>query len=293
MRTLRLFALRQHSVTQPDIVNHFTRVDALATKYDHYECLAFELTDRVMTVYLNRPEKLNVFTLDMEREICQFLHDGAIDKDFDIVVLTGKGKAFSAGGDIQNWMLANVKDPGSVEPTLSKRLVFSMLDFPKPIIAKINGPAIGLGATTALYCDVIFAAEHAKIADPHVLVGLSAGDGGAIIWPQLIGYAKAREYLMTGEFIPAPKAEQIGLINHCVPAEELDAAVDAFVKKLQGGAMKAIVATKLTVNLGLKQIASAVMDASIAYEILTVHSKDHAEGVYAFMEGRPPKFKGE
>ncbi|MEI4884326.1 enoyl-CoA hydratase/isomerase family protein, partial [Klebsiella pneumoniae] len=81
--------------------------------------------------------------------------------------------------------------------------------FPKPIIAKLNGHAVGLGATIALYCDVIFAAEHAKIADPHVKVGLSAGDGGAIIWPQLIGFAKAREYLMTGEFIPAPRAEQI------------------------------------------------------------------------------------
>lgn len=265
----------------------------MTTKYDHYKTLAFELDDRVLTVYFNRPEKLNVFTLEMEREVCQFLHDGAIDKDFDVVILTGKGRAFSAGGDIEEWMLPNVQDPGSVEPTLSKRTVFSMLDFPKPIIAKLNGHAIGLGATIALYCDVIFAAEHAKIADPHVKVGLSAGDGGAIIWPQLIGYAKAREYLMTGEFIQAPEAEQIGLINYCLPADELDAAVEAFARKLMAGAMKAIVATKMTVNLGLKQVATAVMDASIAYELLTVHSKDHAEAVYAFRDKRDPVFTGK
>ena len=263
------------------------------TKYDHYKTLAFELNDRIMTVYFNRPEKLNVFTAEMEREVCQFLHDGAIDKDFDVVILTGKGRAFSAGGDIEEWMLPNVQDPGSAEPILPKRTVFALLDFPKPILAKLNGHAIGLGATIALYCDVIFAAEHANIADPHVRVGLSAGDGGAIIWPQLIGYAKAREYLMTGEFVPAPKAEEIGLINYCLPADELDAAVDAFARKLLKGAMKAIVATKMTVNLSLRQIATAVMDASIGYELLTVHSRDHAEAVHAFIEKREPNFIGK
>ena len=263
------------------------------TKYDHYKTLAFELNDRIMTVYFNRPEKLNVFTAEMEREVCQFLHDGAIDKDFDVVILTGKGRAFSAGGDIEEWMLPNVQDPGSAEPILPKRTVFALLDFPKPILAKLNGHAIGLGATIALYCDVIFAAEHANIADPHVRVGLSAGDGGAIIWPQLIGYAKAREYLMTGEFVPAPKAEEIGLINYCLPADELDAAVDAFARRLLKGAMKAIVATKMTVNLSLRQIATAVMDASIGYELLTVHSRDHAEAVHAFIEKREPNFIGK
>jgi enoyl-CoA hydratase len=263
------------------------------TNYDHYKTLAFEHAGRIMTVYFNRPEKLNVFTAEMEKEVCQFLHDSATDKDFDVVILTGKGRAFSAGGDIEEWMLPNIQDPNSLEPTLPKRTVFALLDYPKPIVAKLNGHAVGLGATIALYCDVIFAAEHAKIADPHVRVGLSAGDGGAIIWPQLIGYAKAREYLMTGEFIPAPRAVEIGLINYCLPADELDAAVDAFAQKLLKGAMKAIVATKLTVNLGLKQIASAVMDASIGYELLTVHSRDHAEAVHAFLEKRDPVFTGK
>lgn len=187
------------------------------TRYDHYKTMVFSLRERILTVTLNNPEKLNIFTEQMEYELTQFFIDGALDKDFDIVILTGAGRAFSAGGDVENWMVGNVKDPGRVSTELSKRVVFSILDFPKPLIAKLNGHAIGLGATVALFCDVIFASNEAKIADPHVKMGLSAGDGGAIIWPQLIGYARAREYLMTGELIPAPKAAEIGLINYSLP----------------------------------------------------------------------------
>lgn len=263
------------------------------TRYEHYRTMTFSLKERILTVTLNRPEKLNIFTEEMEREVGQFLIDGALDKDFDIVILTGAGRAFSAGGDVENWMTKNVEDPSRVNTVLMKRVVFAMLDFPKPIIAKLNGHAVGLGATVALYCDVIFASDKAKIGDPHVLMGLSAGDGGAIIWPQLIGYARAREYLMTGELIPAPKAAEIGLINYSLPLEELDAAVDAFAHKLSKGALRAICATKQTVNLGLRQVATAVMDASIAYEALTVYSKDHAEAVKAFLEKRPPQFIGK
>ncbi len=263
------------------------------TRYDHYENFVFDLNDRVMTVWFNRPDILNGFTDEMERELCQFFVDGAIDKDFDIVVLTGKGRAFSAGGDIENTMKPKLADPGVNSPILPKRLIFSLLDFPKVLVAKVNGHAMGLGTTVALYCDVIFAADHAKIGDPHVKMGLSAGDGGSIIWPQLIGYARAREYLMTGDPLTAPKAAELGLINHSVPADELDAAVDVFVAKMRKGAMKAIIATKLTVNLGLRQLASAVMDASIAYENLTMHTKDHAEAVHAFLEKRDPNFIGK
>ena len=263
------------------------------TKYDHYQRLLFSLKDRILTVTLNRPEKLNIFDEEMEREVTQFLVDGALDKDFDIVILTGAGRAFSAGGDVENWMLKNVEDPSRVDTVLSKRVVFAMLEFPKPIIAKLPGHAVGLGATVALFCDVIFASNEAKIGDPHVRMGLSAGDGGAVIWPQLIGYARAREYLMTGELVSAPKAAEIGLINYAVPPEELDAAVDAFVQKLSKGALGAISATKQTVNLGLKQVAAAIMDASIAYEKLTVYSRDHAEAVHAFLDKRKPQFTGK
>jgi len=262
------------------------------TKYDHYATMKFALNNRILTATLNNPDKLNVFTEQMEYELSQFLVDGSFDKDFDIVILTGAGRVFSAGGDVENWMTRNVEDPRRVDHALSKRLIFALLDFTKPIVAKLNGHAIGLGATVALFCDIVFASNKAKIADPHVKLGLSAGDGGAIIWPQLIGYARAREYLMTGMMISAVRAAEIGLINHALPPEQLDAAVEDFVRTLQKGALVAISATKKTVNLGLKQLASAVMDASIAYETLTVATNDHAEAVHAFLDKREPNFKG-
>jgi enoyl-CoA hydratase len=168
-----------------------------------------------------------------------------------------------------------------------------MLDCPKPIIAKVNGAAVGLGATIALLCDVIFAAPTAKIGDPHVKVGFTAGDGGAVIWPHLIGHARAKEYLMTGRLLTAEEAEKIGLINHVVPAAELDRTVEEFAQELLKGPMRAIQWTKLSVNIGLKQLAHAVMDASVAYEALSNVTADHREAVRAMREKRTPQFAGK
>jgi enoyl-CoA hydratase len=187
-----------------------------------------------------------------------------------------------------------IDEPASFEKTAreAKQIIFSLLDCEKPVIAKLNGHATGLGATIALFCDIVFAAESAKIGDPHVSVGLVAGDGGAVIWPQLIGYARAKEYLMTGDPIPAREAERIGLINHVVPDAELDARVDAFVARLAAGAPQAIKYTKVAVNLRLKEIAHTILDASMAYEMLTFATNDHREAVSAFLEKRKPVFTG-
>jgi enoyl-CoA hydratase len=142
----------------------------------------------------------------------------------------------------------------------------------------------------ALFCDVVFAAERALIADPHVNVGIVAGDGGAIIWPQLIGYARAKHYLMTGEPIDAKEAMNIGLINFALPAEELNEAVDAYADKLTAGAQDAIRWTKVSTNIGLKQLAHSIMDVGLGYEMMTIRSADHAEGIAAFEEKRKPEF---
>jgi len=216
-----------------------------------------------------------------------------VRQGYRLVILTGAGENFCAGGDIE-WMQEMIDDPSSFEKTAreGKQIVFSLLDCEKPVIAKVNGHATGLGATIALFCDVVFASERAKIGDPHVSVGFVAGDGGAVIWPQLIGFARAKEYLMTGDLISAAEAARIGLINRAVPPEELDAAVDAFARRLAGGAVKAIKWTKMSVNIGLKQLAHSIMDASISYEAQSNRTADHAEAVAAFREGRPPKFVG-
>lgn len=261
--------------------------------YSAYQRIQVEVVDRVATVTLNNPTKLNAVDAPLHTELSTIFVDLQRDPSVDVVILTGSGRAFSAGGDIA-WMQDAIDDPDSFERTVleAKQIIFTLLDLEKVIIAKVNGPAVGLGATLALFCDVIFAAETAVVGDPHVAVGLVAGDGGAVIWPQLIGYARAKEFLLTGDLIPASRAADIGLINHAVPPEALDARVDDFAARLRGGATKAIRWSKVSVNIGLKQLAHSIMDTSLAYEALTNRTADHAEAVAAFRERRSPKFQG-
>ena len=261
--------------------------------YENYRDLRIESRDGVLTITMNRPETLNAVGERMHEELAQIFTDAALDPEVDVLILTGEGRAFSAGGDIE-WMQKMIDVDGAFEKTAAegKRIIFTMLDCEKPIIAKVNGHATGLGATLALFCDVIFANENAKIGDPHVSVGLVAGDGGAVIWPQLIGYARAKEYLLTGDLMPAKKAAEIGLINHALPAIELDAGVDDFAARLQKGAKKAICWSKMSINIGLKQLAHSIMDASLSMEALSNKTADHQEAVNAFREKRDPAFTG-
>jgi enoyl-CoA hydratase len=256
-----------------------------------FDTLLLSRRERLLTITLNRPELLNAVNLRLHEELAEVFTYAAADPHSDVVVLTGAGRAFSAGGDIDH-ILNNTNNPDlfDEEVRLAKRIVFAMLDLDKPLICRMNGHAVGLGATVALFCDVIFAAEHAKIGDPHVLVGLVAGDGGAAIWPQRIGLCRAKEYLLTGELLTAKKAEEIGLINHCVSADELDNAVNAFCDKLLNGARTAIRSTKILLNLELKRIAHSVLDAGLAYEALTIRSADHREAIAAMQEKRKPVF---
>lgn len=259
--------------------------------YEKYKAIKVEKADRVLTLTLNRPEKLNATDAALHSELSQIFWDVGLDKSVDVVILTGAGKAFCAGGDTA-WMQDMIQTPGMWYQTVTeaKRIVFGILDCEKPIIAKLNGSAIGLGATIALFCDIIIASENAKIGDPHVVVGFVAGDGGSAIWPQLVGYPRAKEFLMTGELLSARRAEQLGLINHCVPATELDRKVAEFAQKLSSGAINAIQSTKVAVNATLRQLVAANIDTSLALEGLSNFSDEHKEGVLAFNEKRAPKF---
>ncbi|WP_342641041.1 enoyl-CoA hydratase/isomerase family protein [Rhodoligotrophos ferricapiens] len=263
-------------------------------RFKDYKTILFKREGRILTVTLNIPDTLNAVNAQLHTELSRLFIDLNDDPDSDVIVLTGAGRAFCAGGDI-DWMQDAIDDPRKFEQTgyEAKRIIFSQLDMEKPLICRMNGHAIGLGATIALTCDVIIASERAKIGDPHVSVGLVAGDGGSILWPQMIGFVRAKEYLLTGDPIPAPEAARMGLINRAVPEEKLDEEVYGLARRLASGARKAIRWTKVTTNIALKQLAHSVMDTGIAYESLSNVSRDHQEAVAAFREKRKPEFTGD
>jgi enoyl-CoA hydratase len=208
------------------------------------------------------------------------------------VLLTGRGRAFSAGGDFK-WF-PTLRDPGRMEALRrdAKQLIWDLLDVEIPIVAAVNGHAMGLGASIALLCDVIMMADTATIGDPHVRVGIVAGDGGTAIWPLAVGPARAKEYLLTGDPLTAAEAERIGLVNRVVPAVDLDAAAMRMAERLAAGAPLAVRYTKLSVNKLVKDALNVAFDTATAYELVTFHSEDHQEALASMREKRPPNFKG-
>jgi enoyl-CoA hydratase len=208
------------------------------------------------------------------------------------VLLTGQGRAFSAGGDF-DWF-PELQDPDVLETVRrdGKQMIWDLLDIEVPIVAAVNGPAVGLGASLALLCDVIFAADTAIFADPHVKVGIVAGDGGVAIWPLVLGPARAKQYLLTGDPVTASDAERMGLVNVVVPAAELQDAALAFAQRIAAGAPLAVRYTKLAVNKLVKDALNVAFDTSTALEIATFRSDDHREALAALREKRPPKFTG-
>ncbi|MCX8176279.1 MAG: enoyl-CoA hydratase-related protein [Candidatus Bathyarchaeota archaeon] len=259
--------------------------------YSKYKTIKIDKVDQIAIVTLNRPEVLNAVNAEMHAELVSIFRDLAEDEEVRTVILTGAGRAFSAGGDIK-WMLEMKHDPSSIMSSQyeAKQIIDGILNLKVPIIAAINGPAVGLGATIALFCDIIIASEEAQIGDPHVKMGIVAGDGGAVIWPLLIGIAKAKELLMTGELINAKEAERIGLINKVVPKEELMSTAMNLARRFTEGPGLAICWTKMVINKIVKQYVNLILDNSLALESITFLSEDHKEAVKAFIEKRKPKF---
>jgi len=261
--------------------------------FSKYAAFGFARQGKVLSITLNNPDSLNAFDESAHAELSRVFVDAAEDEGSEIIVLTGAGKAFSAGGNIQ-LMRRHYENEKAWGRTIreAKRVVFSLLDCEKPVVCKMNGDAVGLGATLALLCDVVIANEDARIGDPHNNVGLIAGDGGSVIWPQLVGFARAKHYLFTGELMTARDAQAMGLIWSAVPAAELDAAVQAYVQRLLKLPLQSIKWTKQTMNIALKQIAGSMMDAGLAYEGIAGRSQDHLEAIQAFEQRRKPVFGG-
>lgn len=261
--------------------------------FETYEHLRFERSGRVLRIVMNRPEVKNAANIRMHNELSRVFTDARGDAGSDIVVLTGAGDAFSSGGDIRS-MRDKIADRTLWNDTVdeARALFYSILDLDKPLVARINGAATGLGATLAVYADLSIAAESAVIGDPHVKVGLVAGDGGALMWPMLVGFQKAKELLFLGDNIPAAEAARIGLVTHCVPDAELDARVDALVERLGRLPPFALRGTKKAINHTLKAMALATFEYGVSLETQSQLTRDHAEAVAAFVDKRKPVYTG-
>jgi len=267
------------------------------SRYAKYQDLKIEVSNKVATVTLNRPEARNAINQRLIRELRSIWDDLGDDPAVNVVLLTGAGQWFSVGGDVKAMSErpgGDVLEEGEVhDPMISRRLVTRHLELDKPIVAAVNGDCIGLAATTALMCDIVVMAEDARIGDSHVnKVGLVAGDGGTVIWPLLLGVNKAKEMLMRGTLLKGREAERIGLVNHCVPASEVMSTARAIAQELADGPSWAIRWTKLSINQVLKDRVNHLLEASMALEQVTFELADHKEATRAFKEKRKPKFGG-
>lgn len=261
--------------------------------YSRYQFLTVAHDDGVATITLNRPERRNAVHYPMHRELEDMFADVAEDDSIRAMVLTGAGQTFCAGGDARSMQSDEFKPTGPSVPFKAvRRLVTHLLDVEQPIVAAVNGDAAGLGATLALFCDVIFAAENARIGDTHVKMGLVAGDGGTVIWPVLVGMARAKQYLLTGDWITGREAERLGLVNFAVPADAVVPQATAFARRLANGAPMAIRWTKFALNKLLREQVNLALDTSMFLEAATMGTEDLKEAATAFLEKRQPQFRG-
>lgn len=260
-----------------------------------YHALGVDLDGEsgVLTVTLTNPERRNAVTAAMDDELQSIFIDAWKDERVLAVVLTGSGDSFCAGTD-----LGDLPDDDSDAQLrglggAAKRIFFSMLDCEKPLIAKVRGPAYGLGANLALACDVVFADTTAKFCDSHVTLGLAPGDGGAALWPLLVGFAKAKELLLTGAVLTGQQAADLGLIAHCVASDDLDGRVLDFARKLAAQPPLAVAYTKASMNVMLRQMLGGAFEASLAYDLLTLRTNGHRHAMQQASERRSPRNRTE
>jgi enoyl-CoA hydratase len=259
--------------------------------FEDYQQLTFERREHgVLLITIDRPEKYNAADEGMHTELATVWRDVAADPETRVAVITGAGKAFSAGGDLAMVeRMAGNYDAVSHMLTEMSELVYNIINCDKPIISAINGVAVGAGTVAALLADVAIVAEDAKIGDGHVKLGVAAGDHAAILWPLLAGMAKSRYYLLTGEMITGAEAERIGMVAKALPRDQvLDEALRV-ADSLATGSQQAIRLTKRTLNNWLRS-AGPTFDQSAAYEMLTFLGPDVLEGVAALREKRAPSF---
>jgi enoyl-CoA hydratase len=256
-----------------------------------YQHLRFEhRAHGVLLVTIDRPERYNATDRVLHSELARVWKDVDADPGTRVAVVTGAGKAFSAGGDLD--MIDDLAGSYKNISEMTREtvdVVLTLVDCCKPVISAINGVAVGAGLAVALLADISIIAQEARLSDGHLRLGVGAGDHAAIIWPLLCGLAKAKYYLMTAEFMDGAEAERIGLVSRCVPRDELMDTALGVAERLATGPQHAVRFTKRTLNHWVRQ-AAPIFEHSAALEMLTFFGEDVTEGAQAVREKRAPRF---
>lgn len=260
-------------------------------EYKDFKHLLFEPKDNgILLITINRPDKLNATNQRLHWELTQVWQVVDADPKTRVAVITGAGRAFSAGGDLDmiEAQVRNFKLISSIMKEASD-IVYNIVNMEKPLISAINGVAVGAGLVVALMADISIIAEDARFTDGHLRLGVGAGDHAAIVWPLLCGMAKAKYYLLTSDFIDGKEAERIGLVSLCVPrAQLMDKALEV-ATKLANGPQQAVRWTKRALNNWIR-MAGPIFDNSLALEMLNFFDDDVVEGAKAIKDKRAPVF---
>ncbi len=259
------------------------------------ELIKFEIDQGVATITLNRPDKLNAFTDQMLEDWLVALEQCRTNDDVRVIVITGTGRSFTTGGDVESFSSSASQTPANIKRRINEgaqRLPRKITEMDKPVIAALNGFATGGGLDIALACDIRFAAESARFAETYVRMGLIPGVGGAYLLPRIVGTSKALEMFWSCDWMEARDAERIGLVNKVFPDAELMEGTYAFARRVAAGAPLAVQLIKRVMRFGIDK------DLATAHEIVASNlpivrtSEDHKEAVAAFKEKRQPQFKG-
>jgi enoyl-CoA hydratase/carnithine racemase len=258
--------------------------------------LTYEVKDKIATLTLNRPDKLNAFTSEMIGLWQKGLEAAQNDDNVNVVIVTGAGRAFCSGGDVGR-MRRDGEAPQALDGKNGlwegvHRVPKQLEQMDKPVIAMVNGLAVGAGMGMCVMCDVRIAAESARFSTGYVKVGLVPGDGDTFFLPRLVGPAKALELLWTADFIEAPQALDLGIVQRVVPDAQLKEATYAFAKQIADGPQVPIRMIKRLVYQSMKLDLRTHLDLVSSHMSIVRQTTDHAEGVAAFKEKRPPKFQG-